>query len=246
VSSARARFETDEAFSEALRENGLDLATFRKRLARAVLVSEVRNAREHVEVPDEDVAAYFRDNGAKFQRPEQVHLRQILFRVDPAEPATAAAAEAKARAALARLRRGEPFGPLARRVSEDEYRVKDGDMGFVHRGRLDAEFEEAVFAAEVGRPSLARSLYGFELFEVMERQPATQLTFEQARPLIVDRLTRQRRSEGLRAWKARLLAGAHVQIRDAELLQARPAELSREDGLPGAGLRRQSATGVGR
>jgi parvulin-like peptidyl-prolyl isomerase len=244
VSSARARFETDEAFSEALRENGLDQATFRERLGRAVLIGEARAAREQVEIPDAEIAAYFRDNGGKFQRPEQVHLRQMLFRVDPAEPATAADAQAKAQAALARLIRGEPFGPLARRRSEDEYRVKDGDMGFVHRGRLDLEFEEAVFAAPVGRPSLARSLYGFEVFEVLERQPTTALTFEEARPLIVDRLTRQRRTEGVRAWRARLLAGAHVQIRDAELLGARPAELAEDGGIPGAGVRRPTAGGV--
>jgi parvulin-like peptidyl-prolyl isomerase len=246
VSSARARFETDEAFSEALRENGLNPATFRERLGRAVLIGEARAAREQVEIPDAEIAAYFRDNDGKFQRPEQVHLRQMLFRVDPAEPATAAAAEAKARAVLVRLLRGEAFGPLARRRSEDEYRVKDGDMGFVHRGRLDFEFEEAVFAARVGQPSLARSLHGFEVFEVLERQPATRLTFEEARPLIVDRLTRQRRSEGLRAWKARLLAGARVQIRDAELLRARPAELAEDGGIPGAGVRRRTAAGAAR
>jgi parvulin-like peptidyl-prolyl isomerase len=242
VSSARARFGTDDAFSEALRENGLNAATFRERLGRAVLIGEARAAREHVEVPDAEIAAYFRDNGGKFQRPEQVHLRQMLFRVDPAEPSTAAAAQGKAQAVLARLLRGEPFGPLARRRSEDEYRVKDGDMGFVHRGRLDLEFEEAVFAAPVGRPSLARSLYGFEVFEVLERQPATRLTFEEARPLIVDRLTRRRRAEGLRAWKARLLAGAHVRIRDAALLRARPAELA-ENGVVVGTLGRRPAPG---
>ena len=51
-------------------------------------------------------------------------------------------------------------------------------MGFVHRGRLDREFEDAVFAAPVGQPQLARGLHGFQVFEVLERQPSAQLTFE--------------------------------------------------------------------
>jgi parvulin-like peptidyl-prolyl isomerase len=246
VSSARARFDSDEAFAEALQENGIDAATFRERLGRAVLVRDARDAHGRVEVAEAEISAYYRANGARFQRPEQVHLRQILFRVDPADAATAGPAESKARAALADLRRGVPFGPLARRLSEDEYRVKDGDMGFVHRGRLDADFEGAVFAAPVGRPSLARSLYGFEVFEVLERQPPAQLTFDQARPLIAEPLVRQRRTDGLRAWKARLLAKAHVQIRDAALLGARPAELTDDGGVPDVRPRRWAATGAAR
>jgi parvulin-like peptidyl-prolyl isomerase len=246
VSSARARFDSDEAFAAALEENGLDEATFRERLGRTVVVREARDARSRPEITEADLAAYYRDNATKFQRPEQVSLRQILYRVDPADPVTAGPAEAKARAALERLRRGEPFGPLARRESEDEYRVKDGEMGFVHRGRLDREFEDAVFAAQVGQPQLARGLHGFQVFEVLERQPPAQLTFEQARPIIAAGLARQRRVEGLRAWKAGLLAGAHVQIRDPALLRARPAELADDDGVPRLGSRPGAARGSAR
>jgi hypothetical protein len=141
VSSARARFESAGAFAAALRENGLDEAGFRNRLGRAVLIREARDARSRPEVTEADLVAYYRDNGPKFQRPEQVRLRQILFRVDPADPASSGPAESKARMALERLRRGEPFGQLARR--SNEYRVKDGDMGFV-TAWLDREFGRRV------------------------------------------------------------------------------------------------------
>jgi peptidyl-prolyl cis-trans isomerase C len=244
VSSARARFDNNEAFAVALRENGLDEAAFRDRLGRAVVVREARDARARPEITEADLADYYRDNGPKFQRPQQVSLRQILYRVDPADPATAGPAEAKARTALERLRRGEPFGSLARRESEDEYRVKDGEMGFVHRGRLDREFEDAVFAAPVGPPQLARGLHGFQVFEVLERQPPAQLTFEQARPIIAERLARQRRVEGLRAWKAGLLAGASVQIRDTALVRVRPAELAEAGGIQAGGGRRRGPAGA--
>jgi hypothetical protein len=84
------------------------------------------------------------------------------------------------------------------------------------------------------------------VFEVLERQPATRLTLDEARPLIVNRLTRQRRTDSLRAWKARLLADARVEIRDATLIRVRPAELAEEGIVAGAGMRRRPAAGDAR
>ena len=184
-------------------------------------------------IPSIDIAVRLPDGSSK-QVPEGSTVGDV------------AGNEQKARAARARLLGGESFGELARRVSEDEYRVKDGDMGFVHRGRLDREFEDAVFAAPIGRPLLAHSLYGFEVFEVLERQPPSQLTLEQARPIISERLVRDRRAEGLRAWKARLMASAHVEIRDAVLGRTRPADLPDVDMIDGIRLGRRLANGAAR
>ncbi|HEY3380598.1 MAG TPA: peptidylprolyl isomerase [Vicinamibacterales bacterium] len=242
VSAARARFDSVDEFAAALRENGLDEAGFRARAGRSILVRAARAAHARLEVSAADIAAYYRDNGAKFQRPDQVHLLEILFRVDPADPTSRGPAERKARVVLARLRQGESFAVLARDLSEDEYRVKDGDMGLVHRGRLDREFEDAVFTAPLRQPALARSLYGVQVFEVVERQPAAQLTLDEAWPDIGVRLTRQRRSEDLRAWKAHLLAGSHVEIRDAALRGAQPAELAMDSAALGPGRGRWGAT----
>ncbi len=119
-------------------------------------------------------------------------------------------------------------------------------MGFVHRGRLDREFEDAVFAAPVGQPQLSLSLYGFQVFEVLERQSPEQLSFDQARPIIAERLVRQRRAEGLRAWKARLLDGALVQIRDAALLRVAPADMTEGDGVSDLRSRPGAASGAPR
>jgi parvulin-like peptidyl-prolyl isomerase len=226
LAAVRMRFDSRAQFGAALSENGLTELTFRERLARTVLVREARAAHARQSISDADIASYYRDNTAKFQRPERVHLLEILVRADPAEPSSRRSADRRARAILARLRRGERFDKVARACSEDEYRVKDGDMGFVHRGRLDAELEAAVFAAMPGRYELARSLYGAQVFKVVEREPATELSLDEARPIIAGRLERQRRDAALAAWHERLLAGARIEIRDPALQRTRPAELA--------------------
>jgi peptidyl-prolyl cis-trans isomerase C len=222
----KSRFESPEQFAAALAENDLTEHELRSRLAKTVTVREARTAHARQVITGSDIEAYYRDNAAKFQRPEQVHLLEILVRADPSDPASARKAERKAHRLLGRVDAGEDFGEVARAYSEDEYRVKNGDMGLVHRGRLDQAFDAAVFQAPVGRLAVARSLYGYQVFKVLERRPPVQLSLDEARPIIAESLERQRREERLRTWHARLLAAARVEIRDPSLRAASAADLS--------------------
>ncbi len=238
----KGRFESAEQFAAALAENATTEAEFRARLAKTVTVRDARGARARQQVSGIDIEAYYRANPAKFQRPEQVHLLEILLRADPSDPASARKAERAAGRLLERIKGGEDFGAVARAHSEDEYRVKDGDMGLVHRGRLDEAFDAAVFQAPVGRLAVTRSLYGYQVFKVLERRPPTQLSLDEARPIIAESLERQRREDGLRAWHARLLAAARVEIREPSLRAAKAADLPAPVALSSrlrAGARRE-------
>lgn len=221
----KGRFDSEKDFAAALRENGLSEDEFRDRIAKKVTIREARAEHARQAVTDADVEAFYGRNSARFQRPEQVHLVEILVRAEPGDAASARTADRTARALFNRISRGEDFGAVARASSQDEYRVKDGDMGFVHRGRLDETFDKAVFEAPVGRLCIVRTLYGYQVFEVLERRPPTQLSLDEARPIIVEGLGRQRRDEAIHAWHERLRAGADIDIRDRVLRSARPAAL---------------------
>ena len=225
LQTARARFATDAEYEEALAANRMTASDFRRFTERKILVQEARASRARQPVTDAEAAAYYEANAQKFLRPEQVHLLELLIRADPADPASADAAGRKARALAARIRKGEAFGPLARDHSENEYRVKDGDLGFVHRGRLNTDLEAAAFAATPGEIGVVNSLLGSHVFKLIDRQPATQLTFDEAKPLIVERLARQRREQAERAWHEALLGAARISILDGALRETPPAEL---------------------
>jgi parvulin-like peptidyl-prolyl isomerase len=242
LAQIRQRFENEEEFQNALAQNGMRKSAFRQYLGKIVLVRQARQARSSQGVSDADVDAYYRTNAHLFLRPEQVRLMELLVRVDPANPESAGPAEKKARGLAARIRAGEPFGPLARENSEDDYRVKDGDLGLVHRGRLDADLEAAVFAAGVGEVRLTRSLHGFHVFKVLDRQPPTQLTFEEAKPAIRERLMRERRELAERTWFASLRSAAKIEILDPALRDATPAPLPE---VRAKGLRGQRPDGRG-
>lgn len=226
LAAAKARFGDVREFAAALDQSRLTEDEFRGRLAKAIAVRVSRAEHARQVVTEADIEAYYRVNAAKFQRPEQVHLLEILVRADPADAASARKAERAARRLFARVAGGESFGAVARAHSDDEYRVKDGDMGLVHRGRLDEAFDATVFQAPVGRLSIARSLYGYQVFKVLERRPSAQLSLAEARPIIAASLERQRRDQAERAWHRALLAAARVEITDPALRAASPADLA--------------------
>jgi len=225
LEQARARFTSGDEFQQALAELGLMERVFRQRIERQAIIRHERAAHVGHEPTESEITAYYEANSSKFEQPEQAHLLEILISVDPADPSSAATAERKSQDVARRLRRGEPFGPLAREASDDEYRVKDGDFGFIHRGRLAAELDEAVFGAHTGKVTLARTILGFHVFLVTERAAATRLTCTEAKPNIVDRLRRQYRDNDMHAWRRDLLAGARIEIADAALSAATPAEI---------------------
>ena len=234
VEHVRQRFGSDEAFDQALASNGLTRLTFRRHMERAVLLRQAKDAQLPPEPDDADALTYYRGNAGKFIRPEQVHLLEMLVAVDPAGGRSAdRAAQAKVNALMGELKAGADFGTLAWNESQDAYRVKNGDLGWVHRGRLDPDLEAAVFAAPVGTLRVARSLSGFHLFKVLARQPDRQLSFEEARTSIVDRLRRERRDAADAAWHERLRRDARIDIVDAELARAEAAEIPQLNLTPG-------------
>lgn len=148
---------------------------------------------------------------------EQVRASHIL--ITPAEDNDDAWAEAEQKAleVYAELTT-ENFAELAKIHSEDTSGEQGGELGYIQRGRTVPEFEEAVFALEVGEISEpVRSMYGYHLITVTDRQEAEGEEFEKIRPLI-EKLVREEKGQGdLVAWFEDLRASAEVQYLDHQM-----------------------------
>ncbi len=129
---------------------------------------------------------------------EQVHARHILVRIieplptptplpegqptpTPAPDATPTQTPRDEAQALARiievqqkLGAGEDFARLALEYSDDTVSAAEGgDLGWFGRGRMVAEFEEAVFKLEPGQISdPIKTAYGYHIVQLLEKDPA--------------------------------------------------------------------------
>jgi parvulin-like peptidyl-prolyl isomerase len=112
-----------------------------------------------------------------------VHLFHILVKVPPeAQKSEKEKLRKKAEVLLQRLKKGEEFQKLAWDNSDDPSRVKGGDLGIVHRGRLEPDIEKSAFALKTGEMSgIVASIYGHHILKAGEKFPPEQLPFAEVK-----------------------------------------------------------------
>jgi len=152
-------------------------------------------------VPEAEIGAYYEAHAAEFRVPETVTVRQIL--VDTLN---------EARDLKRRLYRdSRSFETLAGTRSRGPEAAVGGYMGTFERGQLPEELEKAAFSLAPGRTSQpVQTSLGYHVLRIDSRQPARELSLEEARGWIRERLSRERADAAARAFVAGLLSRAKV------------------------------------
>ena len=119
-----------------------------------------------------EVDKYYEEHAKEFDIPHQARASHILIRV-PEGGSSEATDKAKASAAdaLRRARAGEDFAKLARELSQDPASAANGgDLGYVSRGEMVPQFEDALFKLKKGElsPEPVQTQFGFHAIKVTD------------------------------------------------------------------------------
>ena len=213
-----ARYGSREAFEQARLVSGASIEDVRREVRRALVVQKAFDhaVTSRCQVNANEAARHYADNRGRFVVPEQLHLYAITFGVDPGAPVRDwSDTKAKAEQVLGQITSGAPFEEMARKYSTDKTRESGGDMGFVHRGSLTDEFEQALRDLKPGGVSpVIQTLYGYHIVRVASIRPPEQKAFPEVAAIIQKDLTRQRCAETETAWTARLRASATIVLTD--------------------------------
>ena len=142
---------TGEALRESLKKEGFTLEEYRRNLSEQILISKIvsREVRSRVFISESDIEEYYESNKEKFLDEEKVHIRQIFFSL-PEDESLKGEIESRAHDIARRISDGEDFAKLAREFSEDPNSDSGGDLGYIKRGSVMKEVEEAAFALKPG------------------------------------------------------------------------------------------------
>jgi len=167
----------------ALAQQGLDEQGYRRQVRRELLKNQLvsRDIRQKVNITDEDVARFYKENPEQFSVPAAVELSHILFLVPPgANSDTMAAVSEKARRAHLRLVSGESFEKVAREMSEAPDGPDGGKIGRIKKGQMMPEIESVAFvlpAGDISHP--VRSPVGLHILKVDSRENADLVPIDQ-------------------------------------------------------------------
>jgi peptidyl-prolyl cis-trans isomerase SurA len=174
----RGQFADPGGFSEQLRREGLTEAQFRRlqedmardQLLARKLLETVRPSWK-VTVTDAEVDSFYQANLEQLPvEPVRVRLCHLLVSFGE-DPEATDSILTLAQTLKERAEAGEEFASLAREFGAGPSAPRGGDLGFLVRGQVVPEFEEAVFslrAGEVGGP--VRTRLGYHVVKVEEIQ----------------------------------------------------------------------------
>jgi parvulin-like peptidyl-prolyl isomerase len=166
---------------------------------------------EKIPITKREISSYYDDHRQDFIVPPSIRVRNITLTT-----------QAEAVAIRSMLQRGVDFSQLVREHSISPDKNSDGDLGYITRGELPLEMETEIFPPDVRRRSqfisdIIRSQDGFHILKMEGYRHQTQMTLDEARPLIKQILLEKKRDEAYQKWLLKLRQSASISIDQAML-----------------------------
>ncbi len=198
IEGFKAKMGSEEAFKAQIEKSGLTLDKVKENIRDGLrqerwIDSQIKGQDA---VTDADAEDFYKKNPDQFKQPEQVRASHILITVEKdAKPEVVAEKEKAAKAIADRVKKGEAFDKLAKELSEDpSAKQNSGDLNYFGREQMVPEFSDAAFKMkkdEISDP--VRSSFGFHVIKVTDHKDAETVTFEKAKPKLLDFLKKQKR-----------------------------------------------------
>jgi parvulin-like peptidyl-prolyl isomerase len=218
LENIKKRFKSKKEYQNALKQAGITEDDLKKDIERNLLINKFyqQEVLDISKVSDNELKEYYEKNKKDFLRPEAAHIRHILIKVEPTSTDEEKAEKKKeAEDILKRARQGEDFAELAYQYSADDWRVKGGDLGLIHRGRLLPELEEVAFKLKPGEISdLIETTYGYHIIKMEEKLPPTQLGFDEIKDKLRKELEEKRKKEREENLLKTLKEKARIEVRE--------------------------------
>ena len=201
---------------EMLEREGKSLSSFRNHIREQIMVSKVSRYEmsNRVKVSNKEINNYYSSHQKEFWNGSQIRARHILFIVEPdASEKNRREKLDQATKVLNKIREGGDFIEIARKYSEDVSASNGGDLGFITKGKMVAEFEEAVFSIKKGKVSdIVKTEYGYHIIKVEDILAGKTLTLEESKDRITQILSVQKQKQGYTDWMSELKKSAFIEI----------------------------------
>lgn len=205
-----------EDLEKAVSSQGVNWEDFKNNIRNGVLTQRVIGSEvgSHITIAKDEIKKYYDEHQKEFVRPEQVALREIEVATEGKKESELPDLKKKAETALQRVKDGEDFAEIAKRLSDGSTAKQGGFLGVYKRGELSKQLEDVVFKMKKNElTDVMDTKQGYLVLQVMEHydegmQPLTKVENE-----ITDKLYSTRMEPALRNYLKTLREQSYVVIK---------------------------------
>ena len=214
LAEAKGKFPSEEEFLSVLQQHGMALQDLERRYRDQITIQKLidREVRSRLAISPSEITAHYQAHMDQYQNPEAVRLSNLLVRISGARDD--ARARITANDLWQALNAGADFSELAKKHSEGPNAEGGGMIGWVDRGRLMPEIEQAVFALQPGQISpVVRSSLGYHIFRLEERRSAYTKPVADVQAEIRNKLFQEKYRQRYVEWIGKLKEHAYITIK---------------------------------
>lgn len=216
VGEIKAKYKlTDDDFKRSLEAQGLNSRRYKANLHDQITVSRVVNqeVRNKIMINESDVDAQFKAEFPALANKDSREARIRVVRLEYGSFRTEQAALDLGAELMRRVGGGEDFGRLAREFSADPSASAGGDIGFIKRGMILPEIEQAAFAMQPGGVSEPFRAAGAIYLVKVESFKEDNTAIEAKKSAIRERMREAALWKDYSAWIAGLKGRANIEIK---------------------------------
>ncbi len=182
------RLETDEELRKAVEQSGMNWDDFRDQLKKNLRYRELmgREVASRINLEEDDLRIYYRDNPEQFRLPEERRLREIV--VLDSSPLSEVERATLANQVRDRLLAGEEPSLVVAETAAEGKTSGVIDLDWIPKGDLDPNLEAAVANLKPGQASIpVQGRGGLHVVQLVERKEASLRPFDAVKDEIYDR-----------------------------------------------------------
>jgi len=216
------KFDTQEAMEAAMIKQGISIDEVKESIRYRNLRSQVihREVTGRIVITTEESRVYYDAHKKDFDRPPGVSLAMIAVSTEGLSPEELEAKKKIMDDVQAALKKGDEFGELASKHSEDPSGLNGGDLGFFERdsdGNYMATPEMEAIVRKLAKGETTETLPNpgnqtLMILKLLDRHDGGILPFESAKNDIFNILMDERAEPKVRAYLTRLRAQGYVEV----------------------------------
>lgn len=211
----KKKYPSEKSFAAEMKRKNKTIENLRAEAREDIYLAEYLNKikNQNIQIPDSSVENFYNNAKENFTVPEQIKVRHILISIDGKSAKEVDKALKKATELRERVIKQKDFAAVAKESSSCASSTNGGELEYISRGYMPADFDKVAFALKVGEISNpVKTHHGFHIIELLDKKPEYVRPLTEVKEFITTYLKRKASDDKIKAHIIELKKIAKIEI----------------------------------